>query len=1265
MRTTTSLDAFTNRYALSKTLRFELKPIGNTQMMLEQNNVFAKDRAIREKYEKTKPWIDLLHREFVAESLQNAQLGNLDDYYAALQNVQKITKDTNAEDKKRWKKGFEKQEKRLRKEVVALFDKAAHIWATQRYPQLKKKTKDFLFEEGVFEHVLFARYGSAPDTTVKIVTSNPETGEVIDEREESIFKGWKGFTGYFDKFFETRKNFYKDNGTATAIATRAINQNLRRFAENMQKLTDIKNNYPELLAHTDFGDFDIAHAQSLDFYARTCLLQEGIDAYNKKFVGVLKSAINEYQQKNKGVRISYPKTLDNQILGERERRLFDVIEDDRELHDVFRAFVDDGTVFAAEMRQLAQAFSAQNGTYDYTQIYISKKGFETISRKYTHDTRAWHDALADVFKAKAKKRIATTASGEKKFPAYIPVAYITQALTLVQESEDTECTWKERYASITENKTLEEGFFAIFADEFERLFVHMEATVQDTDYVVAEDKAKKLLSDGQITKNEQTTQIIKEYADALLRIYQMAKYFAVEKKSMWDDAVAIDDTFYETFKEIYGNTHSTIVASYNLLRNYLTKKPWEDVQKWKLNFENPTLLDGWDKNKEAANFGVILRDGDKFYLGIMRKGHNNIFANQHHSNFEGQGLQKMVYKFFPDPKKMFPKVCFSAKGMEFFAPSEEIVRIYKNAEFKSGDTFNVESMQKLIDFYKNALQKYDGWKIYDFKHLKDTAQYTSNIGEFYDDVAKGGYQLGWQNISKEYVEEKNANGELYLFQIKNKDWNDGATGRKNLHTLYFEYLFSEKNAAADFVFRLNGGAEVFYRPAAIESKTERRGNREVAAKKRYTQDKVFLHVPITLNRTAGDVKTSAFNDAVNRFLAGNPDINIMGIDRGEKHLAYYSIIDQNGNRIVSGSFNTIGSKDYHALLTERQGAREEARKNWQRVEQIKDLKKGYISLVVREIADLAIKHNAIIVLENLNMRFKQIRGGIEKSVYQQLEKALIEKLNFLVNKGEVDATKAGHLLRAYQLAAPFETFEKMGNQTGIIFYTTASYTSQVDPVTGWRPHVYLKYRNAQKTKEDILRIFDDIVFNDEKQRFEFAYRHNGVSWTVCSSVERHRWNRSNNAGKGGYDVFPVEGEGSITQRLQEACAQRGIDTTRNILAQIDELDESASATVSFLRDLCFYFRLICQIRNTDDGADDINAQDFLMSPVEPFFDTRNAQEQYPQNGDENGAYNIARKGIIILQKITAWGRSQDTQRRYPDTFVSQDEWDTFLTQHTT
>jgi len=45
---------FTNLYELSKTLRFELKPVGNTLKMLRDNKVFEKDEEVSKNYKETK-----------------------------------------------------------------------------------------------------------------------------------------------------------------------------------------------------------------------------------------------------------------------------------------------------------------------------------------------------------------------------------------------------------------------------------------------------------------------------------------------------------------------------------------------------------------------------------------------------------------------------------------------------------------------------------------------------------------------------------------------------------------------------------------------------------------------------------------------------------------------------------------------------------------------------------------------------------------------------------------------------------------------------------------------------------------------------------------------------------------------------------------------------------------------------------------------------------------------------------------------------------
>ena len=87
------------------------------------------------------------------------------------------------------------------------------------------------------------------------------------------------------------------------------------------------------------------------------------------------------------------------------------------------------------------------------------------------------------------------------------------------------------------------------------------------------------------------------------------------------------------------------------------------------------------------------------------------------------------------------------------------------------------------------------------------------------------------------------------------------------------------------------------------------------------------------------------------------------------------------------------SVNYHEKLVHKEGSRDAARKNWQTIGNIKELKEGYLSAVVHEIASLMVKHNAIVVMEDLNFGFKRGRFAVERQIYQKFENMLIEKLN--------------------------------------------------------------------------------------------------------------------------------------------------------------------------------------------------------------------------------------------------------------------------------
>ena len=703
---------------------------------------------------------------------------------------------------------------------------------------------------------------------------------------------------------------------------------------------------------------------------------------------------------------------------------------------------------------------------------------------------------------------------------------------------------------------------------------------------------------------------------------------------------------------------------YNKVRNYLTKRPYSTA-KIKLNFSCSTLLNGWDFNKERDNLGVMLLKDGKYYLCIMKRNANKAFVHIPDVKPGEAVYRKMIYKLLPGPNKMLPKVFFSKKGKETFHPSAKVLDIYNRGSFKKGQNFNIEDCHCLIDFYKHAIEQHEDWRKFAFK-FADTRDY-KDISEFYGEISRQGYKLTFADVPAAYVESLAAEGKIYLFQIYSKDFSQYSHGKENLHTMYFKALFASENLKNP-IYKLNGEAEIFYRPASLEKKVTHPKGRPIALKnplykeesrifdydlykdKRYTEDKFFIHLPITVNCNAED--RDNINLLTRQYIKNNPDVNIIGIDRGERNLLYIALMNQKGEIIkdnrgvpILKSLNDIVSElttrtgdvksfttPYHCLLDDRERQRAEARENWTAVENIKDLKEGYISQVVHYIAKLMIKYNAVVVLEDLKFGFKKGRIKIEKQVYQKFEKMLIDKLNYLVFKDRAYDQPAG-LYKALQLTSKFESFKKMGKQTGFIFYVPAWNTSKIDPTTGFVDLLRPKYTNLNDAKA-FFEKFDAIRYNREKDYFEFAFDYKSfgnstegsrTKWTVCTfGNKRYVFNRHINNGRGGME--PV----NVTEKLKELlCShtinyESGEDLRQNIAAQNN---------AGFFAGILKCLSIILQMRYS------CNDEDFILSPVKnrngEFFCSEGRTDGLPQDADANGAYHIAKKGIWMLRQIDA------------------------------
>ena len=140
------------------------------------------------------------------------------------------------------------------------------------------------------------------------------------------------------------------------------------------------------------------------------------------------------------------------------------------------------------------------------------------------------------------------------------------------------------------------------------------------------------------------------------------------------------------------------------------------------------------------------------------------------------------------------------------------------------------------------------------------------------------------------------------------------------------------------------------------------------------------------------------------------------------------------------------------------------------------------------------------------------RGGrqkIEKQVYQKFEKMLIDKLNYLADK-QKSPEELGGILNAYQLTSKFVSFQKLGKQSGFLFYTPAWNTSKIDPVTGFVNLFDTRYETREKARAFFGK-FDFIRYNANKDWFEFTFDYGKFTskaegtrtrWTLCTQGMR-------------------------------------------------------------------------------------------------------------------------------------------------------------------
>jgi CRISPR-associated protein Cpf1 len=1325
-------ESFTNQFQLSKTLRFELIPQGKTLENIESKGLLVQDQNRANSYQEMKKTIDEYHKWFIELALKNVQLEHLSEY-ARLYYTPKDNRDDAA---------FTKVKSDLRKEIVKKFGEG----------EAKEKFKN-----------LFAKELIKEDLETWIKQNKPDL--FFDEE-------FKNFTTYFLGFHENRKNMYSAEEQGTAIAYRIVHENLPKFLDNVKlyehlaKIEDL--DFSPILTQME----DLIQGYTLDEifsvqYFSNALSQNGIDFINhiiggrseegKTKVKGLNEYINLYNQQQTDKKKKEPKfkQLYKQILSDRESISFlpEAFKDDIQLfdsvNDYYKSclldFEKDGKV--ANVLTSVQNLLEQIPTFDLDKIYLrNDTGLTNISQKHFGDYGVLKAAMSHYYEAKI----------DPDFQIKLNKKGISEksADSLLKQKAN----WKKDYISIALLQTCLNEYVAYLNHQGLKDLDGLELTIADYfkmhfSFEIKKDEKTKsynfvsyiqeqykgiegLLNIDKADKHnlKQDTERIhqlKMFLDSILSLLHFVKPLYCKDESISEK----DGNFYNEFETLYIELDK-LTPLYNMVRNYVTQKPYETT-KVKLNFENGgNFLNGWvDSKTENSDNGTqyggyLFRKKNQineydYFIGvssdtkILRKASNadevSDFERLEYYQLKTATVYENSYpeneSYQNDKKALVASILNFVDSLELDLKTKILIDIEKLKNKETGELTPSGLFNKLKAKYPIAFTELlndESFKIADSKttlNLKTTILGLNRIPQAQefknhnfnhfteaitaiDELSKNKI-FNYFKISEAELNDvlNRTNKPLFLFKISNKDLSFAekssqglrkSRGSENIHTLYFKALMEGNQGVFDI-----GTGEIFFRESSIAPKTTHLKNQPIASKnplkpnqntfaydlikdKRYTVDKFQFHLSTILNYTKPKVP-NRFNEEVNRFLQNNPDVNIIGLDRGERHLIYLTLVNQKGEILKQESLNTIRNEKheietpYQTLLDTKEKQRAEARVEWGAIESIKELKEGYISQVVHKIATMMIENNAIVVMEDLNFGFKRGRFHVEKQVYQKLEKMLIDKLNYLVFKDK-DINKEGGLMNALQLSNKFTSFKEMGKQSGFMYYVPAWNTSKIDPATGFVDFLKPRYESVTKSQEFISK-FKSISFNKEKERFEFVFDYTDFTnraegsqtkWTVCADNQtRYFFNKQLNQNKGGQE--PIK----VCEALEVLFAEAGITygNGANIKDQI-----VAQTSTDFFKKLLKYLATTLSLRH-NNGLKGVEEQDFILSPVassthqgfethdEFFFDSRKATDKQPKDADANGAYHIALKGLWVLHQL---GKANDLNK--PNLAISNKDW---------
>ncbi|MBI4947662.1 MAG: hypothetical protein HY840_14825 [Bacteroidetes bacterium] len=753
-------EKFTNKYQISKTLRFELVPQQGTEKLIrklfekpEENHheIIQKDLELFKSYKNVKKLIDCRHRNIIDDVLSNFSFSGED--LETLNNNGELEEDDDTDKKDPLKK--------LREKVASALDAKSKIMFDNKLLNSGSKNEDDeTANGGKKKNKKKVKGKSGLETWMNSADKNYLEG--IDT--ESIVKDLKkmeGFFTYLRGFNKNRENVYSKDKIATAIPFRIVHDSFPIFKKNIENYEKIKKNYPDLAKLIDKkGANEIFKLE----YFNKCLTQAGIDIYNIERLGIvareqgkvqekgINQIINEYVQqenkrikeanggkigKNEKIRVATFDKLKKQILSISKTKSFqfEVFENTPEIIDAINQRYEflNKTEGKTNLIEDVRSFLGNIPTDSLEEIYLNEKSISILSKKLFDYGRYIESAMEKWCDDNNKRKFLS----KKQFSLKLIEDSINYYLEKFEQNETPKNKFNNCKNPVVEyfkNPTI-----TIHTKEGEKekqvekpMFGELEARRKKIDYILNGNYTKDLKEEkGEDSEN------LKAFLDVLREFNYILSPFFVKDKNLEKD-----EEFYNERKRLQELIfEADILALYNQTRNYITQKPYT-LDKFKLIFENGSLLGGWSKNEEKVKAGVILRENNFYYLAIIDSEDKSVFDNKNlYSNdgeFEKMEMLALKWKtltgkgYVRDFSDKYSSQVFDYKIQEYkdFLSNNNVVikeidewikkeDAKKNEDNKFPDDRKV--LKRLINYVENKTQSNNRQKIVNgLKELENT-----------------------------------------------------------------------------------------------------------------------------------------------------------------------------------------------------------------------------------------------------------------------------------------------------------------------------------------------------------------------------------------------------------------------------------------------------------------------------------------------------------------------------------------------------------------